>query len=325
MKAVILNEKGVALGEAPEPTPGPEQVLVRVKACGMNRADMMVASGTFHGAQGGPGTIIGMEWSGEVVEVGSKVTHVAPGDRVMCSGAGGWAELAVADRGRVARVPDANLSFEDAATLPIGLQTMHNAIVTAGAFRKGQSVLLQGASTGVGLIGLQIAKHLGAGLVIGTSTSPDKRARLPEFGADLVLDPTDEGWADAVLEATEGNGVDLIVDQVSGYTANDNLRATRILGRIVNVGRLGGNSGDFNFDLHALRRITYVGVTFRTRSVEEIREINELMRADLGDALSNGEIRIPIDRTFPISEVADALAHMRANAHFGKIVLRVAD
>lgn len=325
MKAVILSEKGVGIGDAPEPAPGDEQVLVRVRACGMNRADMMVASGTFHGAQGGPGTIVGMEWSGEVVAAGKAVTHVKPGDRVMCTGGGGWAELAVADMGRVSKIPDSNMSYEQAATLPVGLQTMHNAIVTAGAFRKGQSVLFQGASTGVGLIGMQIAKHLGASQVIGTSTSAGKRARLQEFGADLALDPQDAGWADAVLEATGGAGVDLIVDQVSGYTANDNLKATRILGRIVNVGRLGGNSGEFNFDLHALRRITYVGVTFRTRSVDEIREINRLMRADMGAALDAGAIGIPIDRTFALEDVADALAHMRANAHFGKIVLTVGD
>ena len=110
---------------------------------------------------------------------------------------------------------------------------------------------------------------------------------------------------------------------MSGAVANQNMRATAILGRIVNVGRLGGATGPFDFDLHALRRITYVGVTFRTRSIEEIREINRRMWADLGDAVAAGTLHLPIDRTFPLDEAAAAQAHMRSNRHFGKIVLVV--
>ena len=111
------------------------------------------------------------------------------------------------------------------------------------------------------------------------------------------------------------------MDQVSASVANGNLRACAILGRIVNVGRLGGSRGEFDFDLHAMRRISYIGVTFRTRSLEEVREINRRMRADLWGAVEAGKLRLPIDRTFPLAEAAEALAHMRANAHFGKIVL----
>jgi NADPH2:quinone reductase len=124
-----------------------------------------------------------------------------------------------------------------------------------------------------------------------------------------------------VLEATGGRGVDVIVDQVSGPVANGNLRCCAILGRIVNVGRLSGAKAEFDFDLHALRRIAYVGVTFRTRSVEEVREINRRMRTDLWGAVEAGKLGLPIDRVFPLAEVAEALAHMKANQHFGKIVL----
>ena len=115
----------------------------------------------------------------------------------------------------------------------------------------------------------------GAKLVIGSSTDAMRRGRLKEFGADLAVDSSDPGWVDQVLKATAGEGVDLIVDQVSGKVASQNLAATKIKGRIVNVGRLGGTHADFNFDLHAARRINYIGVTFRTRSIEEIREIFE--------------------------------------------------
>lgn len=323
MKAAVVTDEGVRIQDVPTPEPKPNEVLVRVRACGLNRADLMVASGRAHGRVGGAGTVVGMEWAGEVVACGAEATGVAVGDRVMCSGAAGWAEYAVADYGRVSPVPANNMSWEQAATLPVALQTMHDAIVTNGRLRKGETVLIQGASSGVGLLGLRIARHMGARLVIGTSTNAERRARLGEFGADLALDSRDPGWVDAVLEATDGKGVDLIVDQISGYVANQNMKAAAITGRIVNVGRLGGFSGEFDFDLHALRRIDYVGVTFRTRSAEEIREIVRRMRADLWEAVEKGALTLPIDRTFALDDAAAALAHMKANAHLGKIVLTV--
>ncbi len=323
MKAIVVGTQGIALQDIPVPTPGPEQVLVRVRAAGLNRAELSVAAGHMHGAVGGPGTVVGSEWSGEIAALGPAVPDLTVGQRVMCSGSGGYADYAVTDWGRVTPIPDSNMSFEQAATLPIALQTMHDALVTNGKLVRGQTVLIQGASSGVGLMGLQIAKYLGASLVIGTSTDAGRRAQLGRFGADLALDSRDEAWPDQVLAATEGRGVDLIVDQVSAPVANQNMRATAILGRIVNVGRLGGSKGEFDFDLHALRRIAYIGVTFRTRSVAEVREINRRMRADLWPAVVDGTLSLPIDRVFPLAEVAAAQAHMRENRHLGKIVLTV--
>ncbi len=321
MKAVVVGTSGVEVQEVPKPTPGPTQVLVRVRASGLNRADLIMASGRAHGAHGGAGAILGLEFSGEVVDVGSQVSGIKAGDRVMCSGNAGYAEYAVTDYGRVSKIPANNMSFTQAATLPVALQTMHNAVVTAGRLRKGESILIQGASSGVGLMGLQIAKHMGASLVLGSSTNPGRRARLKEFGADVAIDTTDATWPDAVIRATDGKGVDVIVDQISGPVANGNLKAAKVLGRIVNVGRLGGFTGEFDFDLHAAKRIDYIGVTFRTRSVEEVREINRLMRVDLWDAVESGKLALPIDKTYTLDEAAEALAHMKVNEHFGKIVL----
>ena len=323
MKAAVLGSNGVEVRDVPAPTPGPTQVLVKVRAAGLNRADLIMASGRPHGNAGGPGTVLGLEWAGDVVEVGAEVRTVKAGDRVMCSGNGGYAEMAVADWGRVMPIPANNMSWEQAATMSVALQTMHNAVVTAGRLHAGEAVLIQGASSGVGLLGMQIAKHMGARLVIGSSTTPDRRAKLKDYGADLAVDSKDPKWVDAVLEATDGKGVDLIVDQLSGYVANDNMRAAKVLGRIVNVGRMGGFKGEFDFDLHALRRIDYIGVTFRTRSVEEVREINRLMRQDLWPAVEAGKLALPIDRTFPLDQAAAALAHMKSNAHLGKIILTV--
>lgn len=323
MKAAVVGENGLEIGDVPEPEPKANEVLIKVRACGMNRADAMVASGMAHGRAGGPGTVPGIEYVGEVVAIGQEVPNVTPGDRVMCSGTSGWAEYAVADWGRTVPLPANNMTWAQASTLPVALQTMHNAAVTAGRFKAGETIMIQGASTGVGLMGLQIAKALGAKLVVGSSTNPERRARLPEFGADLAVDSNDEGWVDQVLDATGGDGVDLIVDQISGYAANANLAATKILGRIVNVGRLGGFTGDFNFDLHAMRRIDYIGVTFRTRSVEEVRDIVAAMKDDLWDAVEAGDLNLPIDSEYALDDAAEAVAYMKANKHFGKIVLNL--
>jgi NADPH2:quinone reductase len=319
MKAAVTVDKGLELREVPRPAPKPTEVLVRVAFCGLNRADLL----RYFGTKQGEATIPGMDWSGEVAEVGSDVKGVKAGDQVMCFGPGGYAEYAVADWGRVLPIPRGR-TLEQAATLPVALMTMHDALVTNGRLEPGESVLIQGASAGVGLMALQIAKLKGAKLVIGTSTNASRRERLKDYGADLALDSNDPTWVEQATKATDGKGVDLIVDQVSGKVANQNVLATRILGRIVNVGRLGGNVAEFDFNQHALRRITYVGVTFRTRSVEEVREIARRMRADLWDALDSGKLALPIDRVFPLTEAAAAQAHMRANAHFGKILLRAA-
>ena len=319
MRAVVITDKGPALREIPRPEPKAGQVLVKVHANALNRADLAMAAGHLHGARGGVGTVMGLEWAGEVAEVGAGVTGLSPGDRVM--GSGGFADYVVVPAGQVLRIPDANLSFEAAACFPVALRTMHNAIVTAGALRAGESVLIQGASSGVGLLGMQIAREMGAAKVIGSSTHPARRARLAEYGADLAIDTSDPDWVQAVLDFTGGQGVDLIVDQVSGGLVTPNMRAARILGRIVNVGRLGGMKAEFDADLHALRRISYIGVTFRTRTPEDVAEITRRLLADLTPALEAGRLSMPIDSVFPLEDFALALAKMKANEHFGKIVL----
>jgi NADPH2:quinone reductase len=240
----------------------------------------------------------------------------------MGSGAAAFAEYTLADHGRLFHIPSTgNMGFEEAATLPVALATMHNAVVTNGALHAGQSVLIQGASSGVGLMAMQIAKLKGAKLVVGSSTDAARRERLKEFGADLAIDSRDPGWVDQVLKATDGQGVDLIVDQVSASVANQNLAATKVKGRIVNVGRLGGSHGDFNFDLHAARRINYIGVTFRTRTIEEIRDIFAAVRSDIWPAVESRQLKLPIDKVLPFDQIGKAFEHMEANKHLGKIVV----
>ena len=323
MRAVTVIEGGVNILDVEIPKPKNNEVLVKVFSCGLNRADLMVADGGAHGSAGGSGTIVGMEFSGEVIEFGNDVTNLSVGDRVMCSGTSAWAEYAVTDWGRVIKIPDNNMDFIIASTLPIALGTMHNAIVTAGEFLKGQSILIQGASSGVGLMGLQIAKNLEAKMIIGTSTKPEKFDRLKQLGADIVVNSKDPKWSEEVLDKTNGEGVDLIIDQLSGYTVNQNMLATKIKGNIINVGRLAGGPSEFNCDIHALRRINYKGVTFRTRSLDEIRNVFANMWNDLSSMVSNGNLSMPIEKVFDFNDVSQALSYMRDNKHFGKLILKL--
>jgi NADPH2:quinone reductase len=320
MKAYVYGANGAAITEVAKPSPKGAQVLVRVRACGLNRADLGMTKGHAHGGAGGAGTVLGMEWAGEIAEVGPEARGVKAGDKVMGSGSAAFAEYTLADHGRLFRAPS-NMNFEEACTLPIAVTTMHNAVVTVGALKNGQTVLIQGASSGVGLMALQIAKLKGASLVIGSSTDAVRRGRLKEFGADLAVDSSDPAWVEQVLQATSGEGVDLIVDQISGKVASQNLKATKVKGRIVNVGRLGGTHADFNFDLHAARRINYVGVTFRTRTIEEIREIFDEVRKDIWPAVESRKLQLPIDKVFAFDDISKAFEHMEANKHLGKIVV----
>ncbi len=319
MKAGVASPNGVEIRDVPEPKPKATDILVKIKAVSLNRADLGSAKGdTSHGAA--TGKPIGSEFSGEVVEVGAEVKDFKVGDRVMCRSPGSHAEYAVSDYGRAMAIP-ANMGFEEAATLPIGLNTLHDALVTKGRLKAGENVLVQGASSGVGIIGLQIAKLMGAKFVVGSSTNEARRARLKEFGADFTVSTRDPDWPDQVIKATDGKGLHLTVDMLSGATVSQTMKATMLLGRIVNIGRLAGMKAEFDFDLHARNRIDYIGVTFRTRTIEEVREILVKMRGDLWSAVTSGKIRVPIDKTFPLADARAGHEHMRANAHFGKILL----
>lgn len=321
MKAWIVGASGAELADVADPRPGLGQVCVRIEASALNRLDLKVAAGERHGATGGAGATLGIEWAGTISALGEGVVDYAVGDRVMGMGGGAFAEQVVSPLFRLSRIP-AGMSMAEAVCYPVALRTMHNALVTEGGLAPGEAVLVQGASTGVGLLGLQMAKALGAGLVIGSSTTPERVARLGEFGADLAVNSRDESWVQAVLDATDGKGVDLVIDQVSGALLNQTLAATRILGRIINVGRLGGSMQPFNAELHAMRRISLIGVTFRTRTPAELADINTAMLRDIGPLLEAERFSIPIAARFAFADLPAALELMAANGHFGKIVIQ---
>lgn len=320
MRSIVASASGAVLQSFETPQIAPGSLLVKVKAAALNRADLAMLTGGAHGAAGGIGFPLGLEWAGEVIEVGEGVSGWSAGDRVM--GASPWAfsEYVIANPEWVYRVPD-NLNDAEAAGLPVSLQTMHDAIVTNGQFVSGQSILVQGASSAMGLMGMQIAAFLGASQVIGTSTSAERRARLKEYGASVVVDTGETEWLKKVYKATRMKGVDLSIDLLAGPLVNTTLLATRVNGRMVNVGRMAGETGEFDFDQHSMRRIQFIGVSFRSRTPAEITQIIAKANHDLIPALQQGLLKMPVDKVYPFEEYAAAFEHMRSNRHFGKIVL----
>lgn len=322
--AVIVENNGrrqlEVVDNLPEPVPGDGELLVRVGAAGLNRADLVMPLRHRQGTDAMGPAIAGNEFAGTVVGRGARADRFSPGDRVMGFGASTFAEMTTVDHRHVLPVPD-GMEWRDATAFPVAAETMHDAIVTNGRLAAGERVLFLGAGSGVGILGIQIAKAKGASMVLGASRSQDRLARLAAFGMDDGIDVSDPAWPDRVRTLTDGAGVDLIVDMVSGTTVNASMQAAAIRGRIVNVGRLGGKTGEFDFDLHALKRLDYIGVTFRTRSDQEIAEIVDRAWADLGPPIEARTLALPVHAAFPLDEVAEAYAEMRRDTHLGKIVI----
>ncbi len=320
MQTIVSSAEGGTLQDMEAPRAGPGMVVVRVHAAALNRADLAMLTGASHGFAGGMGMPLGLEWAGEIAAVGDKVEGFLVGDRVMGAGPGAFADFVVANPKWIYRIPE-GMPYTQAAALPVSLQTMHDALVSNGQFVEGQTVLVQGASSAMGLMALQMAKQLGAAVVIGTSTDAARRAQLAEFGADYAINTRDSDWVRQVHKATRMKGVDLCIDLLAGPLINDTVQATRIGGRIVNVGRMAGERVELDLDQHSQRRITHVGVTFRTRTPAEIADtIDRASQAWLAP-LAAGCVRMPVDQVFAFADFRKAFERMAQNRHFGKIVL----
>lgn len=311
------------LRDVPLPEPAPEEVLIRVKCAGVNFADLYRAVRHFGSAGDTSHAVAGLEMAGEVVALGTAVRGMAVGTRVMGFATGAYAEYCCVHHAHLLRVPDA-LSWVQAASTAGTFVTAHDALVTNGEMKPGEAVLVQAASSGVGIATVQIARLLGAGLVIGTSTSPSKLDRLAALGLQVGIDSKQRDFAEVVLEATQGRGADVIIDNVGGDTLSGDIRCAAVKCRIINVGRLGKWTGEVNLDEHSRKRIRLIGVTFRTRSVDEITEVIQRAGAALLPALQAGSIAPVVDRTYPLDAAAEAQEFMRSGRHFGKLVLEVA-
>jgi NADPH:quinone reductase len=327
MKAMVIapgaEGNRLELQEVPDPVPGPGELMLGVRAVGLNRADLLLRAGHYERlATKPPAAIAGLEAAGEVIAVGEGVQGFAIGARVMGMPSGSYAEKTLLHHRLAMRVPE-GFSWEEAAAIPVAFLTAHDGLVTNGAMQHGDNVLVQGVTTGVGIVAVQIAKHLGAGLVMGTSGSHEKLAAMKRHGLDVGIDYTAHDFAKAVLDATHGAGANVILDLVGATAAAGHLACAAVKARWVQIGRMGGAVAQIDLNELSRKRVSLIGVTFRTRDVDEFAALVAAMERDLGTAIATRKLVSPIDHVFPFAAAAEAHARMRANAHLGKIVLRL--
>ncbi len=306
--------------EVPLPEPAAGQVRVRVRAAALNRGELMHMARTSPGNDDRPQPG-GIEFAGEVEQLGDAVTGWAIGQRVMGRAPHSLAEFVCVDARALMAIP-ASVSWEEAGGFPNTFVTAHDALVTAARVGPGDSVLVNAASSGIGVAAVQIARLFGAEAVIATSRSSEKLATL----AHLRLAPShcvlhDDGVVEAVLAATDGHGADIIVDSLGGICLEQNVRLLAIEGRLISVGRTVSPVGDLDLDHLSRQRASIIGVTFRTRSPAEALQCSERCATDLLDALGSGDLKVIVDSTFAIDDVAAAQRHMLTDGHLGKIVV----
>ena len=310
------------VAELPRPQAREGEVLVRVRAAGINRVDQFPKAGHFQHSEAPPAAIPGLEAAGEVVEVAGGDGSLKVGDGVMAMVQGGCAEYVRVPQPLAMRVPDA-LDWAQASCVPVSCVTAHDALYTAGRLPAGGSVLIHAITSGVGLAALRIARLRGAGFIAGSSGSPDKLARAKQDGMDLGLADVygADGFAKAVMAATGGRGVDVVLDHIGGTILNETVRATALGGRVIDIGRFGGVRAEIDLDLLAVRRVSLVGVTFRTRSLAEHAAAVTAFMDDMGADLAASRLTPVLDRTYPFAELPEAIAHATSRGQYGKLAL----
>jgi NADPH2:quinone reductase len=304
--------------QVPVPQAGPGEVLIRVRAAGVNRGEIVAMKAL----RTGSGSIGGVECSGEVAAVGEGVTAFRTGDAVMAHARGSQARYVAIDARAVMPKP-AHLDWQEAAAFPNVFTTAHDALITNGRLQRGEIALVNAASSGIGMAAIQIARWAGAAQVVATSRSADKLRQLMPLGITDAVVADAEGWSEQVLAATGKRGVDVIADSIGASVFEPSLRCMALQGRLVNIGRLGGKNSSIDLDYVALRRLHIIGVTFRTRTQQETLACVQACARDLLGPLQQGELKPIVDRAFALTEVAQAHAYMLSDAQVGKIVLTV--
>jgi putative PIG3 family NAD(P)H quinone oxidoreductase len=323
MKAIVVDSPGdpevMHLGEVADPTPGPGEVLVRVHATAVNRADTLQRRG-FYPPPPGASEIIGMEVAGEVAALGEGVEGWRPGDRAMALLAGGgYAELVAVPAPQLMPVPT-GMSWTDAAAIPEVFLTADDNLFTRGRLTAGETVLIQGGGGGVGTAAIQLAHRAGARVVV-TAGSAAKLERCRELGADAGINHREEDFVTRVRELTGGGGADVILDVMGASYLARNLEALAVEGRLVIIGLQGGTTAEIDLNLVLRRRLTVIATTLRGRPVEQKGAIVRRLVEDALPGFEDGSLRPVVDRVLPLAEAAAAHRAMEAGENVGKIVL----
>lgn len=327
MRAVIISEPGgpqvLAVRTIPAPVPGRGEVRVAVRAAGVNRADLLQRRGLYPPPPGWPEEVPGLEYAGQVESTGDGVRSCKVGDRVMgLVGGGGYAEFVVVAEREVVAIPP-NLSFEEAAAVPEVFITAHDALFSQLRLRLGERLLIHAVGSGVGTAALQLAGTAGA-TVMGTSRTAWKLDRALELGLDAGIDTSQREFSQAVMEATGGVGVDVVLDLVGGPYLAGNLAALARRGRMMVVGLAAGRKTEIDLGTLLRKRLSIVGTSLRARPLEEKIAAAQTFAHEVLPLLQAGIVRPVIDQVFPLEAASDAHRRMESNANFGKLVLAVA-
>lgn len=325
MDVVEIREPGgpdvLVAGQRPVPVPGPHEVLIAVRAAGVNRPDVFQRMGRY-APPPGASDLPGLEVAGDVVACGQDVVRWRVGDQVCALLAGGgYAAYAVAPEGQCLPQPAA-LSPVEAAAIPETFFTVWSNVVERGRLAPGETLLVHGGSSGIGTTAIQMAAHRGA-TVFATAGTPDKCAACEALGATRAVNYRDDDFGTVIREATDGRGVDVILDMVGGDYVARNLSLLAEDGRLVQIAVLQGAKATVDASLVMRRRLTFTGSTLRPRSIEEKARLAAALEREVWPLISAGTIRPQLFATWPLAQAAQAHAVMESSAHIGKLVLTV--
>ncbi|MDE0887550.1 MAG: NAD(P)H-quinone oxidoreductase [Myxococcota bacterium] len=325
MQAIVIEQPGdenvLQLGSAPDPVLGPGQVRIAVAASALNRADLLQRQGMYPPPPGAS-SILGLECSGVISELGEGVSGWSVGDRVMALLAGGgYAEQVVVDAGSCMPVPP-GVDLVEAAGLPEVCLTVFLNVFQLGGLEAGGWLLVHGGGSGIGTAAIQMAREAGARVIV-TAGSEEKCARCRELGADVAVNYREANFAEAVAEATDGAGVDVILDSIGAPYLEGNLASLAVGGRLILIGLMGGAKAEIGLGALLMRRLQVMGSTLRARPEAEKAELARAFLARFGDSVASGAIRPIVHEVLSLEQAAEGHRRMKASEHFGKILLRV--
>ena len=321
MKAISQEGDNLLWEENPDPDLKKDEVLIRIKASAINRADLLQRSGNYP-VPPGASPILGLECSGIVEEVGGQVENLIKGDEVCALLAGGgYAEKVSVPSGQVLKAPK-GFSFEQAAALPEVFATAYFNLYMEANLSEGEKTLIHAGASGVGTAAIQICKAKGNPCFV-TAGTKEKISRCMELGAEGGTVRNEENFADAVAKWTDNNGVQVILDPVGANYLEDNMKSLTLEGRLVMIGLMGGAKATINLGLLMMKRLRIIGSTLRAQPIAKKTEIMNNLKENVWPSLESGDIKPIIDTVIPVEEVDKAHKLMESNQTFGKVILKV--